>query len=227
MRPDINNPPTLKGGVNPVTGNRPSKTENDAIVFKIVSQSPIPLSVTSIQKHMPHIVERSIRRCIDRLVMEGFLIVAGKDGKTKLYTARNAMFVPEEQSDSLVPFNGTMMSVGDFIELMVDPEFDPFKPDVKLEVYDPDFIVWLRKRFLYPVITAGDSGYNEQLMRQRENLMKIRTEIERMLKNLDGFINSGMWYDHYRDRIAFQRRQVEKENADLIALAQGWLQNNG
>lgn len=223
MNTEINTP----SGYNAITGNRLTQAENDALVFKAVNNSPTPLTVTAIQRHLPHVVERTIRRCLDRLIKKGFVYVAGKDGNATLYTSKNSMFVPEGQTDDLIPFNGAMLDVGAFIEMMVDPEFDPFKPNVKLDIFDPDFIVWLRKRFLYPVITAGDSGYNDQLIRQRENLMKVRAEMERFMKNLDGFINSAMWYDHYRDRIAFRRRQVEKENPDLIALAQGWLQNNG
>lgn len=214
----------LRGGSPKV---RYTPSENDGTVFKIVNMSPTPLSITSITKQMTHVTERTVRRSVDRLIGEGFLTVAGKDGKTILYAAKSAMFVPDmDTAQKLLPFNGATLSVSDFLELLVNPESDPFAMDLKLQVLDVEFVEWLRKRFIYAVITAGDSGYNAQLMRQRESLMKLRAEIQRLADNLDKFVNSPVWYDHYRDRIAFNRREVEQSNPDLVQMARDYLQNN-
>jgi hypothetical protein len=154
----------------------------------------------------------------------GHVIPSGKDAKGGvLYTVKSSVIV--NPNSKLVPFNGAHMNVEDFLRLMVDPNVDPFKPRVKLDIWEADFIHWLRRRFMFPIMTAGDSGFDQQLHNTRESLIKIRAEAERFVATLDQFIESPVWYDHYRDSLALERRNVEKTNPELVKLVMDYMQN--
>ena len=203
-----------------------TSAENDGRAYKSLQKLNRPASITDIWREMPDVAERTVRRSVQRLQRTGHVVPTGKDGATILYGVKDAQFANTTEQ-RMIPFAGQQYSIEDFLALMVNPSVDPFKPRIKLEMWDADFIHWLRRRMAIPIITAGDNGFDQQLMQTQEGFIKVKAEVERMLVILDGFINSPVWYEHFRDRLAFERREVEKENPELIKLTMDYIQNKG
>lgn len=200
----------------------PDGMATDDMVFRAMDKAGRPMSVAQLHSlpELAELSEQTIRRSINRLMKTNAIQLAGNDGPRKFYaplgTDMRAMGNPNPK---VIPYAGELMSVVDFLKLMLDSETDPFKPDVNLDIFEAEFLHWLRRRFITPVITAGDLGYTEQIARTRANVTKIAVELERIASVIDAWSKAPIWFEQYRDQIAFQNREAMKENAELYQLA--------
>lgn len=208
--------------------SNPDGMSTDSLVFRVMSRAGEPVSIQTLHKseELRGFSEQTIRRSINRLMKIRSVQLAGNDGPTKFYaplgTDMRAMNSPNPK---VIPYAGGLITVEEFLTLMLDMDVDPFKPNLKKEIFEIEFLHWLRKRFVYSVITAGDSGYDEQLKNIQVQLSKVHRELDRIVGIIGAWTEAPIWYDQYRDQIAFQTREVQKENPDLIQLAHDYIQS--
>lgn len=211
--------------------SNPEGMSTDSIVFRILDELSHPMSIKEINAHPAayDLTEQTIRRSINRMMSQKIVQLAGNSGPTKLYARIGTdMRALNTSNPKVIPFAGTMVSVKEFLTLMTDQELDPFKSSLAKEVLDADMVAWIRKRFLFTVITAGDSGFDEQLQNTLANLTKVHQEMDRITSTIRAWIDSSIWYAQYRDLIAAQIREMMKEgeeSAELYKLAYAYIQS--
>lgn len=159
--------------------------------------------------------ERTVRRAIDALVKNGFLIQVGKQDNAILYAKRSTNMTDE--SSALIPLGGDLVSLAHFVEVISNVESDPFK--VKLSTLNESTTLALRRQMLFSVLSAGETGHNAQLAKVAKNLHLMASELKHALSMVESLLNSPIWYDQYRDPIGYQVRNLQKNNPDLFKLA--------
>lgn len=157
------------------------------------------------------LTERTVRRAIDALVSNGFLIPHGKIDNAVLYAKRSTSMTDEETG--LIPFAGDLITVESFLSIMSNLESDPFK--VKLSTLSVDAVLTLRRQMLFAIISSGEPGHTDQLKKVAKNLQILANELKHAHDIVKGLLDSPIWYDQYRDPIGYQVRQVQKRDPEL------------
>lgn len=194
-----------------------TRMTNDARVFKVMSDARRPMTIAELSRELPDIVEKTVRRAVDSLRRNGFIIEAGRDNNSKLYAIAGMM--GSNAGDRLIPMGNDVITVADFVKLMAGMEQKPFATRLKTELLSDAFQQIMRQRMLFTIVSAGEAGYNSQLLTVQEALVKVVEEMERLTNMMRSFVNSSVWYEHYRDPIAQAMRDLQKKDPELWQLA--------
>jgi hypothetical protein len=164
--------------------------------------------------------DQTIRRAVASLTRSGLIKPFGKNNNAQTYGKLSAAMTADE-GEKLIPFGGELLNVGDFVKLMASPEVQPFT--LKLPLLDDTIATMLRKVMLHVVITAPSPGYNEELKKHAKRIHNVIAGLEFATQALRSFIDSPVWYEQYRDRIAYALRRLQQEDPELYQLAQDYL----
>lgn len=167
--------------------------------------------------------ERTVRRALMDLEAKGFIRVYGRANNAVLYGKLSAAFADTDQNEKLIPYAGTLKSVGEYLELFADPEATPLVRKVNLLSRKAEHDI--RKRMTYAVLMAGEPGVADQISRTQGDLTLLLNEVEFLYKVLQGFVNSPIWFEQYRDRMAYAIRDMQKKNPELFKLAVDYIQS--
>jgi hypothetical protein len=195
-----------------------ARLTNDSRVYEVLTKSRRPMTIAEISALLPDIVEKTVRRAVDSLKGNGFVIEAGRDNNAKLYAVAGAT-TSTSASDKLIPIGNDVVSVEAFVRLLADPKQTPFASRLKTDPLSERFMAILRQRMLFTVLSAGEPGLNAQVTTVHEALAKVADEMQRLTDYVKGFVNSAVWYEHYRDPIALAMRELQKTDPELWKLA--------
>lgn len=165
--------------------------------------------------------ERTVRRSIEALVELGSLKVHGRQNNAVLYGKLSASFADEKER--LINLSGELLSVEDFLKLVVAPDAHPLQKNPKLAVTSQDIEHHIRRRLAFVIWSAGNPGLNSQLdvvMRELHNVLK---EYQHAANLIQTFLNSPVWYEQYRDKIGTAMRKVQEKNPDLFDLTDAYV----
>ena len=200
------------------------RMHNESLVYNTLKSFNAPSSVSEISNAIPAITEKTVRRALVALRGNGFVVETGKNnGGAYTYQCADAMPTYDTGLNKRIPLGGIFVTVKDFVEVMANPNIDPFAASLKTELLTEAITLWLRRRFLFVIMTAGEIGFNDQKNSVREQLVKVRDEMTRLTKLVDAFTDSAVWHDHYRDGIAFDMRQLQKDDPALFQLAMDFM----
>ena len=163
--------------------------------------------------------ERTIRRALTGLEKAGFIITAGRQTGSSaiLYAKQGTSAFEQAAGSNLIPFAGELVSVEKFLRSFADPEIKPFK--LKKDVLSTEIEHNFRQLLLFAIISSGESGLDEQLKQVSKTLHSRLAEIEHIQKVLKTFLDSPVWFEQYRDRIAYEVRRVQEKDPELYQLA--------
>lgn len=197
---------------------------NDSRVYDVIRSYSRPITIREIRAEIPQVVEKTIRRAVSTLVAKGFIAEAGRDNVgAKLYIPAGS--ATHNASERRIPLGGDLLKTKDFVNLMASMEADPFSSRLKLELLTDEARRFLRQRMLFVMISAGEAGLNNQLEKAQENMVKVLEEMERLTSMVRGFLNGAVWYEQYRDAIALDMRELQKENPGLYQLAMDYVKS--
>lgn len=158
--------------------------------------------------------ERTIRRAIEGLLKGGFLVTVGRRNNAILYGKQGTAITDTDRQ--LISVGGKLVTVEEFLRTFADPELDPFK--LKVSTLSHDATQNIRRRLLFTIISAGEPGYDQQLKLTSKDLHAYLAEVEHVANILKSFLDSPVWYQQYRDRIAYEVRRTAKEDPELYQL---------
>lgn len=210
-----------------------TKLANQSLVFEVFEDDE-KLSVAEVlarvnrnppdmQRPSLRLGERTVRRALLALEAKGFLKVYGRQNNAIIYGKLTASFAQASANEELIPYAGGLQSVGDYLRLFADPDAKPLARKVNL--LSPKAETDIRKRMTYAVLMAGEPGVSEQIKKTQDDLTLLLQEIEFIHNVLRGFVNSPIWFEQYRDRMAYAIREVQKEDPELFKLAVDYIQS--
>lgn len=195
---------------------------NQSKVFEAFGENE-KLTITEVVARLnenvkPHeqLSDRTIRRSIEALVKSGFLKPYGKANNAMTYGKLSASFV--DTNEKLINFNGELVSIEDFLRLMVDPDSKPLQRG-KNPILSDEVNHTIRRRLAGVVISAGNAGMHEYLQKVQRELFNVLADLNYTTGVLQAFMDSPVWYEQYRDKMAYGMRRVQENDADLIQLA--------
>lgn len=179
----------------------------------------IPDATEAYASQFSRLAERTIRRAVISLYDKGFLIESGKFGKAMTYVARDISAASDDKP--MLSFAGSLMDVETFVSLFVSENSEPFKRNMNIMSQKHSHL--LRRMVAFAVLSAGNSGAEEQLKNVNKTLRATLGELEHIKQIINGILDSPIWYEQYRDKIAYQLRRIEQKNPELIQLAQDFV----
>lgn len=206
----------------------PRKTvgiENQELVYKLLEGGE-KLTVSEIYEAISktqEINERTIRRAITALTKSGFVKEFGRRGNATLYGKVDSSFAGSQTGEELIPLAGNLVNVEDFLRLFADLSVDPFR--VKHAVVSNKATQLMRKILLYVVMTSGETGHGDGLKTASKSLYEYAEELRYTLSLIEGFLNSPVWFQQYRDRVAYEVRRVQEKDPELFQLATDVVRN--
>jgi ribosomal protein L20A (L18A) len=195
---------------------------NEQLVYKVLKEIGSKHTIPEIASQIPSITERTVRRCVDDLVKQGYARKYGRRGNATLYgLADKSMYSEAEgfEEIEIIPFGGELLTVQAFLEMMVSLEENPFNDNPEINLLRSPVTNGIRRAMAGTILTTNSTGQEAYLQKAAGLLLSIEQELRYVLKLLDSFNASGVWFDQYRDRIAFQVRRAQQMNPDLIQLA--------
>lgn len=159
---------------------------------------------------------RTVRRSIENLVETGFLKLYGKQNNAMVYGKLSASFV--DVDEKIIPFGGQLVSIEDFLKMVVDPDSSPLQKS-KVRVISNEVEHHIRRRLAFVIMSAGNPGMRDRLHKVQRELDNVLNELNYAAGILQGFINTPVWYEQYRDKIAPGLRKVQETDPDLFQLS--------
>lgn len=205
--------------------------QNEQRVFNVLREKQIKLSIAEIASKLDgEITERTVRRCISALVEKGMVKKYGRTTSGVQYALADKSMYESETSFSdeelkLIAFAGTMQTVTEFLEMMVAPDQNPLALKNVAPVVRTSVATGIRRAMAGVVLTASSAGQDEFLKATRVSLQAVEDELRFLLKVVSEFNNSAVWYDQYRDTIAYQLRLMHKNNPELFQLAMDFVRS--
>jgi hypothetical protein len=170
--------------------------------------------------------EQTVRRSIQSLVKIGSLQKYGTKENAVLY---GKVGMTSGSEDEIISLAGNLLTVADFLRIIVDEEANPFPFVVKVQPENypisQEFQRKLRKRMASVVLTAVSPGFNDSLGAPASFLHKHIEELEHMIKVMRSFLDSPVWFAQYRDKIAAQIRQLQKDDIELFKLGVDYIKD--
>jgi hypothetical protein len=204
------------------------KLLNESAVYNALRELRQPATVSTLSQSLPNITEKTVRRALKELRTNGFVVESGKtEGGSYLYQCADALPSFGEGNEKRVPLGGKFVSVKDFIEVMASPEINPFAADLKTEILTDDIAEWLRRRMLFVIMSSGEAGLNSHLNKVREQMLKVQGELDRLANIVRAFNDSAVWFEQYRDGIAFDARRMQEGKPELFQLAWDYINSKG
>lgn len=204
------------------------KLANQSLVFEVFGEDE-KLTIAEITGRVNERLEgheklsdQTVRRAIKDLCTSGLLKPFGKSHNAQTYGKLSASFsAPEDEK--LIPFAGEMVSVQEFMQVMTDPDLRPLT--LKVPLIGDKRQHAIRRMMLYPIIMAHTSGIGDNLKSVSAQLYDVIDELEFTLNSLRNFVNSPIWYEQYRDRMARSLRFVMEKDPELFQLAVNYVRN--
>jgi hypothetical protein len=162
------------------------------------------------------------------LVAKGFVRKHSKKGNSTLYgLADKSMYSESEGMEEvpIIPFGGNLLKVSDFLETMVSQDEDPLNANPNLKLLRHAIATGIRRAMTGVVMTSGVAGQEQFLLDSRTQLQAVEDELRFLLKVISHFNDSGVWFDQYRDRIAFQTRRAQQTDHELWQLAMDFVRS--
>lgn len=204
------------------------KLMNESSVYNALRELGQPATVATLSQSMPNITEKTVRRALKVLRTNGFVVESGKtENGSYLYQCSDALPSWGEGNEKRIPLGGKFVSVKDFIEVMASTEINPFGANLKTELFTDAIAEWLRRRMLFVVMSSGEAGFDSHVGSVREQMLKVQGELERLTKVVTAFTASAVWYNQYRDGIAYDARRMQETEPDLFQLAWDFINSEG
>lgn len=197
-----------------------TKLSNQSIVFEVFGDNE-KLMVTEIQERVngklapDKLSGNTVRRAISELEDKGFIQSFGRHHNARLYGKPSAGIGDVKQT--LIPYSGELKTVVEFVHLMTDPNSRPLTR--KTAVIGEKMQHRIRRQLLFAIITAGNPGYTSKLMDVNADLHLLADDLRFALSVIQNFLDSPVWYEHYRDQIAQGVQELQKSNPELFELA--------
>jgi predicted DNA-binding transcriptional regulator len=197
--------------------------QNEQLVFNVLKSSGVKMNIAEIAKEVSGITERTVRRCIADLIEKGMVRKYGRTTSGVQYALADKSMYESEMSFSeeelkLISFAGTMVTVTQFLEMMVSPDQNPLASKEITPVLRRDIANGIRRAMAGVVMTAATAGQESYLANTRVNMQKFEDELSFILRLVREFNTSAVWFDQYRDRMAYQLRLMQKNNPELWQL---------
>lgn len=202
------------------------KLTNQSLTFQVFGEnekltiSEITARVNERLEGHAKLSDQTIRRAITSLSKSGLIKPFGKTNNAQTYGRLSAAMTVDE-GERLIPFGGELLTVSDFVKLMADPEGEPFT--LKAPLISDENQTKLRKLMLYTIITSSSPGYGEELKKAAKQIHNVIAGLEFAADALRAFVDSPVWYEQYRDRIAYALRRLQEEDPKLFELAKDYL----
>ena len=161
--------------------------------------------------------EQTVRRAIHGLVGLGHLKPFGRAGLAMTYGKLSTEMTAGNGEQELIPFAGSMETVETFLQIMTDPNGQPFK--LKVPIMSEEISHAVRRTLVYVVLSSSEVGNTEALKVANRRLNNLVAELEYILGNLTAFVDSPVWYEQYRDQMGYALRRLQEKNPDLFKLA--------
>jgi DNA-binding Lrp family transcriptional regulator len=194
---------------------------NQSVVYEAFGENE-KLTITELSDRLNEnstpetkVSDRTIRRSIDSLVKSGFLKPYGKQNNAMLYGKLSASFA--ETDEKLINFGGQLLTVEEFLREIVEPSNSPLQK-TKLQIVSKEMEHEIRRRLAWAIATAGEPGMQEPLKKVSNELHKIMGEVAFVHDLLQSFLDSPVWYEQYRDKIAYGLRRLQENDPDLYQL---------
>lgn len=207
-----------------LNGNEKVKLSNQSLVFEVfgddekltISEVMVRINSKAAEDPTLRLSDQTVRKAIRSLMSSGLLRQYGKTHNAMTYGKLSANFADPE-SQRLVPFAGEMTNVEEFLRLMTDVETRPLKLKTNLLAEKSQHNI--RRLMVFAILSAGEPGNSDRLKQVNEQLHNAIGEFEWLANSLRSFVDSPVWYEQYRDRIALAVRETQKKDPELIQLA--------
>lgn len=209
-----------------LTSKERTKLSNQSLVFEAFGEAEkltIAELTSRVNERLPShekLSDQTIRRAVKDLTKSGHIKPYGRNNNAQTYGKLSAAMTADE-GEKLIPFGGELVSVRDFVQMMADPEGQPFT--LKAPLLDHAITVMLRKVLLHTVMTSDSPGFDDELKAHQRRLQKAIDGLEFAADALRGFLQSPVWYPQYRDRIAYALRRLQQEEPELFQLTKDYL----
>lgn len=200
------------------TNPRKQALSNQSLVYRAFGESE-KLTIAEVEERL-EMSDRTVRRAIKALVVSGHLKTYGMQNNARLYGRISAAYA--DSKDKLVNFGGELVSIEDFVKAMVSPEEKPLQKG-KTSFVSIEMEHHIRRRMAYVVITAGNAGLLEQLKKVNRELHGVLDNLKHIENILQNFMDSPIWFQQYRDELAFSLRRLQENEPDLFSLAQDYV----
>lgn len=191
--------------------------ENQSFIFKLFTEG-VKLSVADVYEaarikklslNEPILAERTVRRAINNLERGGFIVAAGKQNNAILYAKQGTSFASGETGQGIIPIADDLVSVEHFLKVFGDIEIDPFT--IKVAMLSPSANLFVRRMALVAVLSADSAGFDAELKRTAKRMHGVVRELEHITKILTRLLDSPIWYEQYRQRIAYELRHADPD----------------
>jgi hypothetical protein len=161
--------------------------------------------------------ERTVRRSLNVLITRGLVKPYGQDGNARVFGKVSLNFNGNPSEAELLNVGGNLVTVETFLRMFADPESTPLQKRVPTLSEDVEHKI--RRIMLYVVLTSNDAGMGDSLKKQNTNLHRVIEELDYLRDLLVNFVNSPVWFEHYRDSVALALRKTRETNPELVQLA--------
>lgn len=206
------------------------KTANKSRVYRTLSDAKKPMAIDDLSRAIPEMNEQTVRRAVKELTRDAFIKPSGKrPGGAQLYTVIAQGAYADDASEKCITYANDLLPVGDFLAIMAAPleTNNPFAVDSPPYAIRSTYIQRMRKLMAATVMTAGEAGMRTSIDEFEAELEKIHRELKWAASILEGFLTSPIWYDEFRDRVAYNLRRMQQENPELHQLTHDFILNQG
>lgn len=200
------------------------KMTNQSLVYEAfddeekltISEATLKIN-KQIEESYRRVSEQTVRRAINELVGLGHLKPFGKNGLAMTYGKLSTEMTAGNGEQELIPFSGSMTTVETFLQIMVDPNGQPFK--LKVPILSEGISHAVRRTMVYVVLSSSEVGNTDALKVANQRLNNLINELRYILGNLEAFVDSPVWYEQYRDQMGYALRRLQEKDPDLFQLA--------
>lgn len=211
-----------------ITGNQKLKLANQSLAFGAFRDNE-KLSVLEITERVNETLgpdeklsERTIRRAVNELVSKKLLARYARERNAHVFGV-TASFAPSSIGSELIPLKDGLASVEDFVRAIADPAGRPLKRKQNLLAEKTQHAI--RRLMLAAVFSAGESGHDSNLKQISATLYEAVDELKYVQKFIEAFLSSPIWYSQYRDGVALEIRELQRNNPELFQLAQEYMKS--
>lgn len=165
--------------------------------------------------------ERTIRRTVESMVKLGFMSKFTKSGNATVYGRISTALTANDLSDEVVPLGDNLVTVEKFLRAIADPNARPLKRSQNILAEKSQHVI--RRLMVFTILSAGESGHDPNLQQASNSLHAAIAELNYVQKMLKAFVDSPIWYPHYRDKLAAEVREVQRKDPELFQLAQDYM----
>ena len=158
--------------------------------------------------------DSTLRRAIAELVDKGQLKPFGRQGNAALYGKPSAGIGDADQQ--LIPFAGELKSVQEFLQIMTDPEGRPLTR--KTSIIGEKTQQRIRRQLAFVVMSSGEPGHFQTVKELNVSLHDLSKDLAYIQNVIQSFLDSPVWYEQYRDQIAYALRKMQERDPEFYQL---------